>query len=337
MSQFVEENLIRELADEAVRELNACREAGLKDRAKETAKRLLGRGGHRKDDIFWPAGLLMLGLWEAGRIQELEEYLQPWLEHKTGAVYVDDALSGYVFLNLYEKTANVAYKDAADRIAGYLHTAKKDRSGSIVYNQERPQNYIFADGAGQTSLFLSRYGVLFEKPEDVALARTQIVNFLQQGMDASTGLPYHGYDPESGLRYGIIGWGRAAGWLMMGMAGYVQSVPSDREMAQALASLTNHIMQWQRRDRVFSWQLQALDGPADTSATGMIFWSLMHAYAGSDQTDAVADGAAALKGYINGGKVYGASAECIDFSMYRQQYGNYPWGQGAVLAFLSKS
>ena len=36
------------------------------------------------------------------------------------------------------------------------------------------------------------------------------------------------------------------------------------------------------------------------------------------------------------GKIGQASAECTDFAQYRQQYGNYPWGQGAVLAFLAR-
>ena len=46
--------------------------------------------------------------------------------------------------------------------------------------------------------------------------------------------------------------------------------------------------------------------------------------------------AAALYALVDeNGKVTGSSAECVDFAQYRQQYGNNPWGQGAVLAFLA--
>ena len=351
MSEFVEEKIIQELADEAVRELFAYREANRKGQLKELAKKALGRGSHRRDDIFWPAGLLMLGLMESGRIQEIEQYLQTWLNQKTRAVYVDDAVAGYVFLHLYEKTARLEYKEAADAIAAFLLNARRDKVGSIIYNQERTKNYIFADGAGQTSLFLARYGAIFEKKEAADLARTQIINFLQYGMDAFTGLPYHGYDAETGIKYGIVGWGRAVGWLMMGIAGYCEAFPEDGEMAQVFTSMTRHVLQYWRKDHLFSWQLPALDGPVDTSAAGMILWSVRAAKVDAadvystrtravgeydpERDDFAADTAAALRAYINGGKVYGASAECIDFSMYRQQYGNFPWGQGAVLAFLA--
>lgn len=100
-----------------------------------------------------------------------------------------------------------------------------------------------------------------------------------------------------------------------------------------------------REDGLFSWQLECARGPLDTSASGMIYYALqllaerddgqggpVSPFAGEDldlaaqsllaQTDA-------------GGRVLQSSAECVDFAQYVQQYGTYPWGQGAVLAFLA--
>ena len=37
------------------------------------------------------------------------------------------------------------------------------------------------------------------------------------------------------------------------------------------------------------------------------------------------------------GVVTGALGECIDYGQYPQQYGVYPWGQGAALAYLAAS
>ena len=34
----------------------------------------------------------------------------------------------------------------------------------------------------------------------------------------TSGLPYHGYDLKTKVKYGIIGWGRAVGWLLLAMA-----------------------------------------------------------------------------------------------------------------------
>ena len=44
------------------------------------------------------------------------------------------------------------------------------------------------------------------------LAVSQIANFLAYGIDTTTELPYHGYEVETGMKYGIIGWGRAVGF-----------------------------------------------------------------------------------------------------------------------------
>ena len=35
------------------------------------------------------------------------------------------------------------------------------------------------------------------------------------------------------------------------------------------------------------------------------------------------------------GIVTDALGECVDYGQYPQVYGNYPWGQGAALAFLA--
>ena len=52
--------------------------------------------------------------------------------------------------------------------------------------------------------------------------------------------------------------------------------------------------------------------------------------------EAVAVGCNALNNKIDNGIVKDTQGECIDFGMYPQKYGCYPWGQGTVLALLSK-
>lgn len=44
-------------------------------------------------------------------------------------------------------------------------------------------------------------------------------------MDAASGLPYHGFDSDTGVKYGIIGWGRAVGWLMSGISESLAYLP----------------------------------------------------------------------------------------------------------------
>ncbi len=65
------------------------------------------------------------------------------------------------------------------------------------------------------------------------------------------------------VKYGIIGWGRATGWLLMGMSGIICDT-GDKEVLAAFREIIDAVFTHQRRDGLFSWQLEAMDGPADT-------------------------------------------------------------------------
>ena len=147
--------------------------------------------------------------------------------------------------------------------------------------------------------FACRYGVQKQDKELLNLGIRQLELFFQKGMDEKTGLPYHGYDEKNGTKYGIIGWGRACGWMLLGLsqsilwiseqpAGAEQTNKLQAEQSAACPSsqsvaregcnrllllqqqLLDSIFVWQRADGGFSWQLQAQEGHRDTSAEGMI-------------------------------------------------------------------
>ena len=474
-------NMLEKVSQEAVRELDQIRRPSLKEKAKAAGKSLLGRGNALVSDvIFWPAGLLLTGLVEAGQTGEAEAYLAEWIRKGCAVQNPDDALTGSVLLTLYEETGKDCYREAAGKVAAYLRGCIRDKEGSIVYGQRSGNRLIYADGAGQTALFLARYArvsgktapgaaqsgsgsdasadqadsgrrraearaasgaaaaagktpagaaaesgpgasseeaaggqsgggsnaaadqtdfgrqashtaaaaeqasaggqqVSYSAAEALEDARRQLVNYARYGMDARSGLPYHGYDLESGIKYGIIGWGRAIGWLLLGLSeylcdaalyaaeetGFAEETGAAGESAAFAVGREEHLQVQElaqgicravaervRPDGMLSWQPDCLDGPLDSSATGMIFYALLRmnrfrtahpelpaeVLAGIPQTDpALIDAAAAgLRSCIaEDGKVWYASAECFDFSQYSQQYGNYAWGQGSVLAFLS--
>lgn len=397
MSDEKRKELLEKMAAEADRELREIAHPSAKAKFKRLAKKTLGRKIPPEDLLFWPAGLLLLGLVEAGHIQEAESYLDQWFARGMPVVNPDDALSGAVMLRLLEATGEGRYQEAADRIFDYLKNCRKDAEGSIVYGQRSSNDWIYADGAGQTCLFYAEYARVMENLEEKGRekkkageepagsgksgknqdktrrrktarreALRQAENFLSHGMDFRSGLPYHGYDRESGMKYGIIGWGRAAGWLLLGLS---QLDLSEPEAIQKEEKMLSAVLDRIRKDGMFSWQLDCLEGPLDTSASGMIFYSLLQMVCrgkkeGMDsgplhpekcgvrqepeddgeteqmicaRIKAVCEkaGEALLAMIGPEGKIGQASAECVDFAEYRQQYGNYPWGQGAVLAFLA--
>jgi rhamnogalacturonyl hydrolase YesR len=195
------------------------------------------------------------------------------------------------------------------------------------------------DGIGLACPFLYRYGVVFGRQECKELAVRQIVNFLAYGMDTASALPYHGYDVSDGCKYGIIGWGRAVGWLLRGMTACLQDSYGAERLQNPFTDLMDAALAFQRRDGFFSWQLQAMEGPADTSATGMICAALQQGIRLGILTQekygqALQNGKSALERSVKDGRVYQCSGECLDFAQYPQKYGAYPWALGPALEVL---
>ena len=346
--KFTEEQY-KAMVGATISELNDIMNVSLKQRAKDLVKTAIGRAVRVEEPMFWPAGMLMLGLAEAREVlsgkdtlqladpglvkridEAMESHLSLWQEQYNGKVdFVDDALAGAALVKMYAQTGKDLYRDAANRIYRFVFEAPRDPEGSIIYNPGKTCN-IFVDGIGQSAMFLSLYGRVFKNTEALSLAKTQLMNFRKYGMDDRSGLCYHGYcitDGNAGRlieKKGLLGWGRAMGWLMMGLSEYCKG-NVDMEIATWYRDLCGIVESYVRPDGGFSWQLQAIEGHLDTSATGM----LMYAIRTGDMSIFVANTDSA-------GHVGSALSSCIDFGVHYQSYGNYPWGQGAALAAVSQ-
>ncbi|MFR6330050.1 MAG: hypothetical protein ACLUOI_15245 [Eisenbergiella sp.] len=104
------------------------------------------------------------------------------------------------------------------------------------------------------------------------LGVAQMVHFLEGGMDELSGFPYHGFNSDTGMKYGIIGWGRAVGWLTSGMSESPLISGKHRSSVYqgTFQRTAEETVKYQRKDGSFAWQPQALEGPADTSATATL-------------------------------------------------------------------
>lgn len=322
-------------------------------------KYVFRRQADAEDLIFWPTGLLAAGLWNCRQRVDssaqqkidmsLSAYFERWEKRKNPISYPDDLLAGETFLAVYEeysrnKTENSIigennaeqYRKAIEKMAGYALSYPKDEAGSLPYRAGHNDGHIFVDSIGLICPFLYEYGDFFEKDECVELAVRQIVNFLAYGMDGSTGLPYHGYAIRTGSRYGIIGWGRAVGWLLRGMAGCMVTGYGMERLKDPYIRLADTVLVYQRKDGYFSWLLQAADGPKDTSATGMICSALQRGIELGILTEpkygqALQSGTSSIEKSIKGGRIYDCSGECEGFGQYPQRYGAYPWALGPAL------
>lgn len=320
---------------------------------KRMVKMLAGRGVEPLDKINWPNGLLAKALadyymWhrnseEAREIQNvLKKYYDRWISKGHKLYYMDDAYSGMALIDIHQITGEEKYRQAADEIVKYLYFHEKDAMGSLSYRPNQKNNYIFADGIGMVCPFLCKYGSLYGDNNAISLAVTQIENFINFGMDGKTGLPYHGYQYESGIKYGIIGWGRAVGWLMLGMSESLAFMkakePGYEVLKQSYRHLVDKVEAYQLESGLYGWQLMAKDGPVDTSATAMILYAIARALDSKILIDIhksrMRRGREALLSQVKGGKVGNCLAECQGFSLYPQIYGEYPWSLGPALSLF---
>lgn len=379
------------MQNEAIYELLHYYDKDVKQKLRNMLKKAAGRYVPPYDGIFWDTGLLANGLMElwthrmagagyaeaeenSGILKAVSQYFDQWMERGMPIYCLDDTLCGAALLHLYEVTSDEKYKAGADKLAYYLLALgekETDAAGSIPYRPAQKNGDVYADGIGMMCPFLSMYGVKYGNEEAVRLALTQIENMLEYGMDERTGLPYHGFRYENRIKYGIIGWGRAVGWLLMGMRGILywlreEDTASKRELETAFWRLLETVRAYQRADGGFSWQLEAMEGPADSSATAMIAQAVKFglsiiqsrkegnkverkALSTIDFESAKADIGyksrndweevlqAAIKFLLQNekdGKVYQCLGECMGFSQYPQVYGAYPWSLGTALEVI---
>lgn len=333
---------------------------GTKTKIKNQIKKYIFRKPTEVEDlIFWPTGFLAAGLWSSRQSADsslrqkidisLSDYFTRWDKKRGPISYLDDLLAGETFLAVYEEydrsgTDNgiigsrnaEQYRKAIERLAEYALLYPGDAMGSLPYRANQKNDHIYVDAIGMICPFLYEYGNFFHNNKHMELSVKQIVNFLAYGMDGSTGLPYHGYAMHTTYKYGIVGWGRAVGWLLRGMAGCMVTEYGLERLKDSYIALVDTALSYQRKDGYFSWQLQAADGPADTSATGMICAAVKRGIdlgilADLKYDSALQAGTNAIEKSTRAGVVYDCSGECEGFGRYPQTYGAYPWALGPAL------
>ena len=343
-----------EMIKEAQQELLHYPERSMGYYVKRRLKLIMGRGAEPIDKINWPNGLLAKGLIyyymghknsdQAREIREvLQAYFDGWIKNGHKMYYLDDALSGMALIELHQITGEERYRQAADEMMRFLSFHITDKAGSLLYRPNQKNGYVFVDSIGMICPFLCKYGHTYGDAKAIGLAVTQIQNFVDFGMDGKTGLPYHGYKFEDGLKYGIIGWGRAVGWLMIGMSeslAFMDETSPDYEyIKQIYRRLVDKVESYQLENGLYCWQLGAKEGPVDTSATAMILYSIaqslnMKVLIGIHRSRMLR-GREALLGMVKEGKLDNALAECQGFSLYPQVYGAYPWSLGPALSLFA--
>ena len=257
---------------------------------------------------------------------------------------IEDAYAGMALIDIHQITGEDKYKEGIDKIYNYLLGALTDDSGSFVSVARGEAKYVYAETIGYVCPFLAKYGCIYQDAGAMTLAVTQIENFINMGMDEKTILPYHGYNSETGMKMGIIGWGQAVGMLLLGMSETLNYLEPDsmsyENIRQSYRRIVDKVETYQAEGGLYHWQLGAKDGPADTGATAMILMSIAQGLESKIligiHKSRMLRGVEALKACIQeDGTLPGATAKSPEFNNYPMEYASFPWGLGPALSLFN--
>lgn len=286
----------------------------------------------------WPDGMLILGLCEAGYLDSVREYIKMWTEAGQPLSVIDNTLGHYTTMKMYEMTGNEKYLRIGQKVADFvLNKLPRDEKNSLLYSDGSYNKAIYSDGIGMATAFLSEYAKVTHDERAKELARTQLLNFFEYGLDSETGLVYHGYEFCTSSHFPNLGWGRGTGWISLGLGSYLTAF-EDREVAEKGEKLMLSCLKYLKDDGMFSWNIPTKDGKSDTTATSMIFWCIAKmkkkGYLREVDMSVLEKTADECLAYVNEyGEVSGASGSCLDFGNYSQEFGHSKCGQGGVLAY----
>ena len=363
------ERLGKQLLDTVTRQIQTYPVYTGKMRLKAMLKKCMGKKTAPIDRFFWPHAMLSYALMEAHKatgsaeaLQTLEAYADRYLKAGVPVYYADNVMNGEALLYLYQLNGKEEYLRAAEKLAAYVGTSRDitrqlmdekyptvSYDGSLIYRQGNP-THVYVDAFGMVCPMLVHIDRMQSGEHYAQMSLRLLQNFMAKGMDEATGLPYHGYDLVSGEKMGIIGWGRAVGWLLMALSGSLQYLNGSvsesgtqtekvtEELKRQFENLIQTAFSYQKEDGLFAWQLQAVEGPSDTSATAMILYATKQGMQSrilrSEYRAAVERGEQGLYSRVKNGAIGQSLAECMGFAQYPQEYGVYPWGVAMTCAVL---
>lgn len=303
------------------------------------------------DRFSWPNSLLAIGLLEDYKKRKtqdtkslVEKYVSNWKKQGRKIEFVDHLLVGFLMIELDAINNSKFYKADLEYLISILAKFEMDKLGSFSY-RNNGEYIILADMIGMVCPFLAKYSEYSGDEKFCKIANKQIINYFNNGFEKKSFLPYHGYRIETQEKLGIVGWGRAVGWILFGMSECL--ISSDKLhldtdiLLQLYKNFLDSLFCYQKNDGSFSWNLLAPEGPSDSSATSLILMSSLKVQEFYNKSSMftykheIDLGAKYLNSCIENGNVMNCSSECLGLGLYPQKFNSYPWSNGPTLTFFS--
>lgn len=252
------------------------------------------------DDIHWLKGSNTFS-WQSGYVMFAMEYLWKQTGDPVYFNYIkkfvdrhvddegnvsgfrasdlDNFVSGYAVLFLYEQTGLEKYAKAVEKIRRGFDDYPRLENGMFYHARNTPQTWV--DGVFMGQIFMARYAGTMNHPEDFEEVVRQITGSVAL-CDNGNGLLYHAWD-KNGKSSNI--WSEGMGWVAVLLADIFDYLPTDYPGADkvmtALVRMCRGLKECQ--DPETGMWCQVVDRPSapgnwnETSGTGMFIYLLQNA------------------------------------------------------------
>lgn len=293
------------------------------------------KGNYKNSTIqSWQIGSLYLGLIECK--SENYNYLfidkyGNWLNRPTE---VDFALLGYAILR-NTKDKNLI-KPAMDEIYDLILSRKVEEDNGIAYRCGI-KNIRFVDTVGFVAPFLALYGQCYSNQSATDLSLSVIKEYYKNGFIKDCKLPVHAYDISSLVPLGIYGWGRGAGWYLLGiMDSYL--VTKDKELKSIIIDLADKYLEYQKDDGSFGSILQLKNG-SDSSITAICayYYACCEKLFNKDKYREISEKCIAYLMSVTrrNGEIDFSQGDTKGIGLYSTTYDIMPFTQGMALRAIS--
>lgn len=310
------------------------------------------KGNYTKNTIqHWQEAGLVLGISEYLKYEnddfargEIIEFLNTKLndegDWKVKPKHVDVAILAYAIMKLNFIEVD-KYKKALDSTWGIIQNCICE-DGTVGYRKTM-ENYRYVDTIGFICPFLVTYGIRYQKKECVDLAMKQIMEYEKYGMLNSYYIPSHAYKTSDKIPVGLYGWGRGLGWFAIGLIDTWNELPQDSEekivLEKSVEKFAKSVMYFQQNNGSWNWSVARNECRADSSATAMLGWFMLHASKIQGVSKECIDCADNAIKYLMGvtrrtGEVDFSQGDTKDIGVYSMLFNILPFTQGFCIRYI---
>jgi unsaturated rhamnogalacturonyl hydrolase len=210
----------------------------------ETANMIINT---RLTDMNWDytVGLLLEGVlrvYKRTHDQRYLNFINEWAQYHIAADgtinahanSLDNIMPGFTILHLYRETGIERFRLAAEKLRDRFDTYPRTPDGGFWHMTDL-EGELWLDGLYMGMPFLTTYGQMIGDADYAySEAIKQFKLHIDYLMDDETGLLLHAFDYDGSASWALApdnrspyAWGRAIGWVMMGLSEILDIIPAD--------------------------------------------------------------------------------------------------------------